>query len=49
MNVSRRTVVKAGGGAALYSALASIGFFAANPAMAAWKKDWFDAKMCPIP
>ncbi|MBU6305066.1 MAG: thiosulfate oxidation carrier protein SoxY [Betaproteobacteria bacterium] len=47
MNVSRRTVVKAGGGAALYSALASIGFFAANPAMAAWKKDWFDAKNVP--
>lgn len=49
MNVSRRTVVKAGGGAALYSALASIGFFAANPAMAAWKKIGSMPRMCPIP
>ena len=47
MNVSRRTVVKASGGVALYSALASIGFFAANPAMAAWKKEWFDTKNVP--
>jgi len=45
MSISRRQVIKAGGGAALYSALASVGFFQANPALAAaWKKDWFDAK-----
>jgi sulfur-oxidizing protein SoxY len=48
MSVSRRQVIKAGGGAALYSALASIGFFQANPAMAsAWKADWFAAKNVP--
>jgi sulfur-oxidizing protein SoxY len=48
MSVSRRQVIKAGGGAALYSALASIGFFQANPAMAsAWKADWFSAKNVP--
>lgn len=48
MSVSRRQVVKAGGATALYAALASIGFFQANPAMAAaWKKDWFDAKSMP--
>jgi sulfur-oxidizing protein SoxY len=45
MSVSRRQVLQAGGGAALYSALASMGFFAANPAMAsAWKADWFGTK-----
>ena len=45
MSVSRRQVIKAGGGAALYSALASMGFFHANPALAAaWKKDWFETK-----
>jgi len=27
MSISRRSVIKAGGGAALYSALASMGFF----------------------
>ena len=48
MSISRRQVIKAGGGAALYSALASVGFFQANPALAAaWKKDWFDAKNVP--
>lgn len=48
MSVTRRQVVQAGGGAALYTALASIGFFKANPALAApWKKDWFDAKTVP--
>ena len=45
MSISRRQVIQAGGGAALYSALASVGFFAANPAMAsAWKKEWFETK-----
>ena len=48
MGISRRSVIKAGGGAALYSALASMGFFQSNPAMAAaWKKDWFDTKNIP--
>lgn len=48
MGISRRSVMKAGGGAALYSALASMGFFQSNPAMAAaWKKDWFDTKNIP--
>ena len=48
MSISRRSVIKAGGGAALYSALASMGFFAANPAAAAaWKKDWFETKNSP--
>ena len=48
MSISRRSVIKAGGGAALYSALASMGFFAANPAAAAaWKKDWFETKNIP--
>jgi sulfur-oxidizing protein SoxY len=48
MSVSRRQVIKAGGGAALYTALASMGFFTANPAMAAaWKKDWFETKNVP--
>lgn len=48
MSISRRSVIKAGSGAALYSALASMGFFAANPLQAAaWKKDWFEAKNVP--
>lgn len=48
MSISRRSVIKAGGGAVLYSALASMGFFAANPAAAAaWKKDWFETKSIP--
>ena len=48
MSISRRSVIKAGGGAALYSALASMGFFAANPAAAAaWKNDWFETKNVP--
>ncbi|MBU3724462.1 MAG: thiosulfate oxidation carrier protein SoxY [Burkholderiaceae bacterium] len=48
MGISRRSVIKAGGGAALYTALASMGFFQSNPAMAAaWKKDWFDTKNIP--
>jgi sulfur-oxidizing protein SoxY len=42
--MNRRDVLKAGGGAAVYTALASMGFFAANPAMAAWKKEWFETK-----
>ena len=44
MKVERRDVLKVGGGAAVYSALASMGFFAANPAMASWNKDWFATK-----
>jgi sulfur-oxidizing protein SoxY len=45
MSMNRRDVIKAGGGAAVYSALASMGFFAANPAMASvWKKEWFETK-----
>jgi sulfur-oxidizing protein SoxY len=44
MKVERREVLKVGGGAAVYSALASMGFFAANPAMAAYNKDWFSTK-----
>ena len=44
MSMSRRDVLKAGGGAAVYTALASMGFFAANPAMAAWKKEFFETK-----
>ncbi|MBM3374513.1 MAG: thiosulfate oxidation carrier protein SoxY [Betaproteobacteria bacterium] len=44
MSMNRRDVLKVSGGAAVYSALASMGFFAANPAMAAWKKEWFEAK-----
>ena len=45
MSMNRRDVIKAGGGAAVYSALASMGFFAANPALAsAWKKEWFETK-----
>jgi sulfur-oxidizing protein SoxY len=47
MSISRRSVLKAGGGAAVYTALASMGFFAANPAMAAWKKEWFETKSVP--
>ncbi|MGA1253259.1 MAG: thiosulfate oxidation carrier protein SoxY, partial [Burkholderiaceae bacterium] len=42
--MNRRDVLKVSGGAAVYSALASMGFFAANPAMAAWKKEWFETK-----
>jgi len=45
MSMNRRDVLKAGGGAAVYTALASMGFFAANPAMAAWKKEWFETKI----
>ena len=44
MKVERRDVLKVGGGAAVYSALASMGFFAANPGMASWDKDWFATK-----
>ena len=44
MKVERRDVLKVGGGAAVYSALASMGFFAANPAMASWNNDWFATK-----
>jgi sulfur-oxidizing protein SoxY len=44
MKVERREVLKVGGGAAVYSVLASMGFFAANPAMAAYNKDWFATK-----
>jgi sulfur-oxidizing protein SoxY len=44
MSMNRREVLKAGGGAAVYSALASMGFFAANPAMAAWNKAAFETK-----
>ncbi len=44
MSMNRREVLKVGGGAAVYSALASMGFFAANPAMAAWNKDAFATK-----
>lgn len=48
MSVTRRQVIKTGGGAALYTALASMGFFAGNPARAAaWKKDWFETKSVP--
>ena len=44
MSMNRREVLKVGGGAAVYSALASMGFFAANPAMAAWNKAAFETK-----
>ncbi len=44
MSMNRREVLKAGGGAAVYTALASMGFFAANPAMAAWNKAAFETK-----
>lgn len=44
MSMNRREVLKASGGAALYAALASAGFFAATPAVAAWNKEWFDTK-----
>ena len=45
MDMNRRDVLKAGGGAAVYSALASMGFFAANPALAnTYKKDWFETR-----
>lgn len=45
MSVNRRDVLKAGSGAAVYSALASMGFFVANPAMAsAWDEKSFGAK-----
>lgn len=44
MSMNRREVLKVGGGAAIYSALASMGFFAANPAMAAWNKAAFETK-----
>jgi sulfur-oxidizing protein SoxY len=45
MSINRRDVLKASGGAAVYSALASMGFFAANPAMAsAYKKEWFETR-----
>ena len=44
MSMNRRDVLKTGGGAAVYTALVSMGFFASNPAMAAWKKEWFETK-----
>lgn len=45
MDMNRRDVLKAGGGAAVYSALASMGFSAANPALAnTYKKDWFETR-----
>ena len=44
MSMNRREVLKVGGGAAVYTALASMGFFAANPAMAAWNKVAFETK-----
>ena len=44
MSMNRREVLKVGGGAAVYTALASMGFFAANPAMAAWNKAAFETK-----
>ena len=45
MSMNRRDVMKVGGGAAVYTALASMGFFVANPAMAnTWKKEWFETK-----
>lgn len=44
MSMNRREVLKVCGGAAAYSALASMGFFAANPAMAAWNKAAFETK-----
>ena len=44
MSMNRREVLKVGGGAAVYSALASMGFLSANPAMAAWNKAAFETK-----
>ena len=45
MSMNRRDVMKVGGGAAVYTALASMGFFVANRAMANnWKKEWFETK-----
>lgn len=45
MNVHRREVLKAGGGAALYTLLAAAGFLKPGDALAqAWNKNAFEAK-----
>ena len=45
MSMNRRDIMKVGGGAAVYTALAAMGILVANPAMAnTWKKEWFETK-----